>query len=38
MEDMTVDEGLTASLAPVDGFDGFDGFDGYTMMELEVSR
>lgn len=35
MEDMTADEGLTASLAPVDGFDGF---DGYTMMELEVSR
>ena len=32
MEDMTADEGLTASLAPVDGFDG------YTMMELEVSR
>jgi hypothetical protein len=32
MENMTVDEGLTASLAPEDGFDGS------TMMELEVSR
>lgn len=32
MEEMTVDEGLTTSLAPVDEFDG------YTMMELEVSR